>query len=332
MDEPPADAPAAVSGPARGAGAFAWRLGLALLFIGLVAAYVDVSRVMAHLTPDTAWAVALMQPVIAVGYLVAAARLSVLAGGAGYRHALRAVILCYGMNVVLPARLSELVKIAYLREHARLPGSECLAAVVLERMLDVMMLGALALAAAALFLAPVSGLAVAALALGAVGLALLPRLAGPLVRLARLAPGAALAAFLERFVVTAAERARTRAVWIAFGFSIVIWILAAAGTLVFLRAALGDSIGVKEALLVYAAVVVGISIPGLPGNLGTYEAGAVLALRHVGLGLEQALAVALAMHIGHVVLALALSVGLLALDRTGVRSLLASARHALKRK
>jgi len=256
----------------------------------------------------------------------------VLAGGVAFTHTIRAVILCYGLNVIIPGRLSELVKIAYLREHGKLSTSASLAAVVLERALDTLMLGVVALLAAALLLANVSMLLVAAMVATALGLVSLPLWSVALVRVIRRLPWRSVGPLMEQFVSQAAERVRSRSIWIALGISVCIWTLSAVGVYVFLQVSLGDRIGAAQALLVLAAVITGASIPGFPGGFGTYEAGGVLALRFLGFGVDEALAIALALHAGHIVLTVLLTVLLLMAERTGVGSLLRSAMEVLQKK
>jgi uncharacterized membrane protein YbhN (UPF0104 family) len=316
----------------RAAGPLAWRLGLAVLFVGLIALYVEIPAVIAHLTPAMLWAAIAMQPLLALGLVLAGTRLMVLAGRAGLGRALRAVILCNGLNVVIPGRLSELVKVAHLREHGGLQASESLAAVVLERALDFLMLGMLALLAMTLLLVEVSGLVLVAMAGAAALLVALPLWSAALVRALRKLPLGVAGRFVERSLTQAAERARTPSLWIALGLSVAIWTLAAVAVHVFLGAALGDRAGLPQALLVLAAVLAGASIPGLPGGFGAYEVGGVLALRSLGLGVDEALALAFALHLGQLFLAVALSLLLLLVERTGVASLVRSAREALRGK
>jgi uncharacterized membrane protein YbhN (UPF0104 family) len=317
--------------PARGIHPVAWRLALAAVFLWLIYAYVEVPAVAGHLTADSLWAMLAMQPLLAAGYAVTAARLSALAGAASFGRALKAVILCYGLNLIVPARLSELIKVAYLREHGKLPASDCLAAVFVERALDAIMLGTIAVIAASLLIVEVSRFSIAAMAVAAAGLLSLPALAPLLVRAVRRLPLRSLAPFAERFLAQTTRRVRGRSIRVALALSAVIWIVSAASVYVFLRVALGDRIGLPDALLVLAAVIAGASIPGLPGNFGTFEAGGVLALRFLGFGLEEALAVSLALHVGQIFLASLLTVILLMIERTGVASLVRSASDALRR-
>jgi uncharacterized membrane protein YbhN (UPF0104 family) len=59
----------------------------------------------------------------------------------------------------------------------------------------------------------------------------------------------------------------------------------------------GIEISVPGTLLVLAAVLLGTMIPVAPGNLGTYEASAFAAYRYLGVGADQALALAIVQHI-----------------------------------
>jgi len=59
----------------------------------------------------------------------------------------------------------------------------------------------------------------------------------------------------------------------------------------------GLEISVSGTLLVLAAVLLGTMVPVAPGNLGTYEASAFLAYRYLGVGSDQALALAIVQHI-----------------------------------
>jgi uncharacterized membrane protein YbhN (UPF0104 family) len=59
----------------------------------------------------------------------------------------------------------------------------------------------------------------------------------------------------------------------------------------------GIEISVSGTLLVLAAVLLGTMVPVAPGNLGTYEASAFVAYRYLGVGADQALALAIVQHI-----------------------------------
>jgi uncharacterized membrane protein YbhN (UPF0104 family) len=67
--------------------------------------------------------------------------------------------------------------------------------------------------------------------------------------------------------------------------------------IVAVQRAFGVDIAVSGTLLVLAAVILGSMVPAAPGNVGTYEAGAFLAYRYLGLTPEQSLSLALVQHV-----------------------------------
>jgi hypothetical protein len=56
------------------------------------------------------------------------------------------------------------------------------------------------------------------------------------------------------------------------------------------------SLSIGSTALVLAAVVLGSILPVAPGNVGTYEAGAFLAYRHLGVDPAMATILAIASH------------------------------------
>ena len=73
------------------------------------------------------------------------------------------------------------------------------------------------------------------------------------------------------------------------------------GGIVAVQHALGLHIPLGHSVLVLAAVGLGTILPVTPGNIGTYEAVTLLAYRWLGLGAQEALAVALVQHISYLV-------------------------------
>lgn len=63
------------------------------------------------------------------------------------------------------------------------------------------------------------------------------------------------------------------------------------------QAAFGVELSVGSTALVLAAVILGSILPVAPGNVGTYEAGAFVAYRHLGLDPAQATILAVASHV-----------------------------------
>ena len=69
------------------------------------------------------------------------------------------------------------------------------------------------------------------------------------------------------------------------------------GGVVCVQHAFGVSMPLSSSAMVLAAIILGSMIPVAPANLGTFEAGAVLAYRHLGLSPELATTLAIATHL-----------------------------------
>lgn len=242
--------------------------------------------------------------------------------------AFKAVTLAAGLNSLLPGRLSELVKVAYLRDKVEMGLSIGIAATVLERLCDVIILGILSLLSVFLFLSP--GNPMALVLVGSVALAgalLLPRLepllTGWLARL-RWAPLRQLSTHL---VEHASKRVREGDTYRAFVIGIGAWGCSFLAVTLFLHHASTSPVGLRGALAVFVASTLGGSVAALPGGIGTYEAAAVLCLTGLGLVREEALVLALGLHVAQLGGSLMASGAILLCEPTGMADLLREVRE-----
>jgi hypothetical protein len=201
-------------------------------------------------------------------------------------------------NNVLPARLGDVLRAAWLRREAGVPAGRALGTVVLDRACDV----------AALLVLLLVGLAAVAhsewvvrIAIGtAAGLLAL----AVVVAFARIytgrRPRARHARGLVRRVLRDAAEAlaepigRRRLVgWLVL--SLCAWITWSVSALLVARS-LGLELGWLDALFVAGVVNLGLAIPSSPGFVGTYEWLGVASLGLIGVGSEEALAFTILMH------------------------------------
>lgn len=209
----------------------------------------------------------------------------------------------YLANNVLPARLGELVRSHYLGDRERISRASTLGTVVVERVVDIAVL--VAIAALAILVLNVRGVVASAIL---VGLAITGLLVVGLVIgiAAHRLPGAARVAVIVERWPSAAEGARKlrdglavagrpRTLGEALLLSIAAW-----GATVIAFAAIGQAIGlhllIGEASLMAAGIALATAIPSGPGYLGTYELAAVKIAEALGRSSEQALALALLAH------------------------------------
>lgn len=245
------------------------------------------------------------------------------------------VLVGYLGNLVLPARLGEVVR-AYLiarREGMALGGT--LGSVALERIVDTAVLAVMAFVAASLtgaapWIVQGMGLIAAAgvllvLALATIGLQPLVHLLGRLGSIEVLrSPMAAVIHILEPFAHWSGGAHRRRAIAIAIGLSLGAWICIAA-MFWLVGQAVGAELSPAGAVLVMAITVLATAIPSAPGYVGTFELAAVTVATSLGVARDVALALAVLAHIlGQLPTAVGGSVALIRLGG-GLRQLSAEA-------
>ena len=242
-----------------------------------------------------------------------------------YPHVLGYTFVGYLANNVLPARLGELVRSHALGEGEGVSRTTVLGTVVVERIVDTVIV--VALAAAAVVVLGVGGIVSTAVVLGAgfVGV-LLVGLAVAMV--SHRLPGAdRVTALIDRIPrvldlgrrlregLSVVSRPRTVAEAllfsaIAWGFSIFTFVLGGR--------AIGVDITLPQGALLSSGVALATIVPSAPGYLGTFELTAVGIATQFGIDRDAAFAMALLVHamillgtsIGGAISAVRLGVGL----------------------
>ena len=253
------------------------------------------------------------QPSLLLAQLLMASRMKSIVSlpAADFRQCIQASLLAQAGDIVLPARLSEFLRIGYLREMAGVPFSAGLAAVVIERVADLVMVATMILAAAFLVAEADAVLFIASgLAIG-IALVALPTLSPWLEKLIQRLPFRTLADFGSRFLHEIVRRQRDGRFWRALLPTFVIWTLGLIATWAFFAAAglfidprLSRPIEVVV-LMVFSLTTIGNAVALLPGSLGTYEAGVVVALGACGIPFEESLPLALGLHLAHLLIGIA---------------------------
>jgi glycosyltransferase 2 family protein len=300
---------------------------ISLVAIWLVLRSVDVGQTIEILrAADLGWIV-LVAVFVVVDLLTRALRWQRLVapiGHVGYLPMLGYLLIGYLANNVLPARLGELVRSHYLGDREGLSRTTTLGTVVVERVVDFVVV--VAIAAAAILVLSVRGIVANAVLVG-VALAALLAAAIAIGIAAHRLPGA------ERIAVIAgrwprlmdlagklrgglAVAGRPRTLGEALILSLLAW-----GATVLAFAAAGQAVGIEltigQASLLAAGVALVTAIPAGPANLGTFELAAVEIAKAVGVPPHEAFAIALLVHA--TILVLTSVGGLVALARLGWR-------------
>lgn len=303
------------------------RIAVVALLIASAVKYVDFAKLTPHLNSQLLVCMLLAQPVLLAAIAMMALRFAMLARtpAVPFHLSFKAMLLSIGLNALLPGRLSELLKVTYLRDHAGVPTASGMAALFLERLSDVVILGLLALASLSLLLLETASLTLALMAAALALLLALPRLEKPLVALAQRLPGPALRNIVERFFSHLCARVRDPLFYRSFLYGVAAWLLSWASVAVVVHFAGSIPIGLLGGLTVFIATTLGQAVPALPGGFGTYEAAAVIALKGFGYDFDQALALALALHVSQFLGTLGIALLIASTEKIGMASLLRQA-------
>ena len=275
-----------------------------------------------------------MQLLILMGLFLQGVRHAILidSRGLSYLITTKAVTLSQGLNLFLPARLSEVLKATYLRDRADIPMSVGLSAVVQERIIDLIIVGFLGVACLFFFATMVSKTLIFGIVLIIIvilGLALWGQ--SQILALTNSLPWPQVGGFLGRTYLHFSCSLRRPKFLLGLGLGLLIWSLSFLNIFLLIESAGTIKIGLYGALLVFVSTTLGGAIPALPGGLGTYEAAAVFALMSQGYLFADALTLAITIHGAQLILPLILAFGIMLTERLGLSSLIADLRANLTR-
>jgi uncharacterized protein (TIRG00374 family) len=220
-----------------------------------------------------------------------------------YSSMLGYLLVGYVANNVLPARLGELVRSHYLGDREGISRASALGTVVVERVVDLV--AVVAIASAALLVLSVRGVVASAVLVGA-GVAGLLLVVLALGIVAHRLPGAdRVRAAVERWPQVRELAGRLQGGLAVAGrpstLAEALATSAAAWTVAILAwAAVGQSIGLElsigQAALIASGVALASAVPAGPSNLGTFEFAAVEIGKAIGVPADSAFALALIVH------------------------------------
>ena len=251
------------------------------------------------------WPFAFSLAGLAAGTLVRAGRLWVLLRrrGATFLMALETVLIGYLLTTLLPLRTGELLRIAFLGQRSGAPKTTVLAAIGVERAVDLIALALLA----AVFLSGWAGRQIAGLPIDP---SLLAALAGAGLFLALLAGWLARRRFADGLASSSGRGARllhhffqgiealgsAREAGLLVGLSLALWLIVSLSMQIAFLAA-GENIPYAAAVVVMLGTCFAIALPSSPGFIGTYHLGFVAGALLVGIPKAVALPVAIVFHL-----------------------------------
>ncbi len=274
--------------------------------IALLIAAVDPSRTLAVIRQAQPGPLVLGVGLVALQAVVRTVRWRLLLGrgddGAElpFWLVLRALLIGYLGNAALPARLGEAARAGIVARDARRPFGVVLGTIVLERLIDLVALAVLVLAAS--MFAPVPALfvnvAMVTLVIGIAG-GLILTVAGKRLGVARSASPVGLlqrAVTFGRHLLAGALNPGRGVITLAGALSLLVWVLEG-GMYLAAAAALGIPLQPGTAVIVAAAGALATALPAAPGYVGTYDLAAAAVGAGLGVELTEAVALAAVVHV-----------------------------------
>ena len=300
-------------------------LALSAIALLLVFANIDVQRSIDALRAASVGPLLLVLGCVAIQVLIRSARWRALVRASLAQHAVpiaaavRATLIGYLGNVLLPSRLGELVRSIVLARRLDRPLEPIIGSVVIERAIDVASLGVVAIIAAAFTLGLDSAVVFAgafAAVVACGGLVVL--LGGARIMRRRRAsesgqPAPAMAheptsddarpvgwrarlAMIASRFVRGLARIPGRVIAFAAMVSVASWLLDGLSFWL-IGISLDAGLGYAAALVLASVTVLGTALPSAPGYIGTFEVATVAAGIALGLSAESALAIGLLAHL-----------------------------------
>lgn len=223
-------------------------------------------------------------------------------GDCSWSSVCSAVYFGSGANSLLPARLGDLARAAYLARRNGITTSKILCAVFWERLADLCVILILAMALGLRyriqFVYMPLLLVIASVLAGAL---LVRRCPQWFLHCSSFIPVERIRAFVREIIVIIADPLQWPSWGSLFSLSFLVWGSLSLYNICFLHVFFQLPLDIWTGILIGVAGAMGMLLPALPANVGTYEAAIVAALLLAGQDKHTALAAALLLHAVNVI-------------------------------
>ena len=279
---------------------------LAILFAAVVALYSSrFESLRDHLDVSLVWGILFSQVIslFSCGFLgarlIAICELPFSRWPAGFNTHVASV----GLNLILPLRLADVVRPFLLAKFTKLDLAQCFSVVVVERISDIIILGAMATGIASLHYGSVASpyLLVGLVSLSIAAMATLYRWGVPIARGLEKIVDARLNSRIAKFandcISGLAKAARSRRFPVMFGAAILGWTGSILMVYSLLAIAGSKPVTIAMAAFIFLCTVFGGLVAVLPAAAGTFHAAGFGGLVLVGYSPAEAVVLATGLHI-----------------------------------
>jgi uncharacterized membrane protein YbhN (UPF0104 family) len=239
--------------------------------------------------------------------------------------ATEAILLSATLNLVIPGRLSEAVKAVYLRSRLGIPLPSGISAIMIERLFDVAVVGAVAAVGIAGALIPNGWYLLVLPIIAFAALVFIRPICATAAKLTAHSHHRAVG-FLHRYCRHVLTIMSTVIIGRTLVMTVGSWLAHFVGVWLFFQLQPYREISTYDVATVFGAIIFAGAIPALPAGIGLFEAALVVVLQPLGFEFHQALAVGIALHAGELGMAAVLgpivmlyrSIGFVALAREAI--------------
>ena len=272
---------------------------LAIFLICIAFFFIDWRAVKNSFSSQHIEALLISQPIQFLLISIASYRLAILIQNNSNKILIffQAYILSIGFNTFLPGRISEIVKVTYLKEWLNIPATNSSVGVIVERLIDFLtLIGLVLLGFGSLWLDSNFFLFASIFGLIVVFLIFISIYSDLICRFIDTLPFNRLKDNLKNIVLKFKETLGSQGFTLALILSIFLWVGSYLMLLLILKTIYGSGISMNDTIIIFSAMCLGRSIPGLPGGIGIYEAAIVIAMKYIGFGFSESLATAITIH------------------------------------
>lgn len=200
-------------------------------------------------------------------------------------------------NFILPAKLGELSKVVYLKKIYGFYLHRAFAILIYERFWDVMLLMMLTVVAFALLMDQKSAylFAGSTILIGSVFLVMLNKRL--IKRITGFFPLKFFRVYGRKVLFNIVAVKKEKGILFSFMITLLVWVSFFLPVYVFFIYVVDFNLDIVEIFAVFVISSIAMSIPVMPGGVGTYQAGMVFALGLYGVGKEEALMAGVMLHL-----------------------------------
>jgi uncharacterized membrane protein YbhN (UPF0104 family) len=199
--------------------------------------------------------------------------------------AFKSLILSSSLNLVIPARLAEAIKVIYLRRHITLSLSNGLVAIALERLLDLVVFILLLVCVAVYGMLNINYQGMASKFTLYLSVASILGLGAYCL----VAKNRKLKLFAREVWNEFCEIFFSKRFFGAIILTVIVWGLQLLSCITFLQIQTVAPVTVFTSLVVFVAICIAAALPGPPAGVGIFQAGVALVLVPTGVSIENAI-------------------------------------------